>query len=64
MPENKVDEVFNRWRLARAATEVPKPGADGQATIDGSNSVWNGEIDASFIEPAHYLRRETAEGHI
>ena len=44
MPENKFDEVFNKRSLTRTVKEVPEPGADGHALIDGSQSAWNGGI--------------------
>jgi hypothetical protein len=36
MPENKVDEVFNKRSLTHTVKEVPEPGTDGHAYIDGS----------------------------
>lgn len=50
MPENKVDEVFNKRSLTRTVNELPEPGTDGRANIDGSKSAWNdGIIKTSFI---------------
>jgi hypothetical protein len=49
MPENKIDEVFNKRRLTPTVKDVSEPGTDGHALIDGSKSVWNGIIDTSFI---------------
>jgi hypothetical protein len=50
MPENKFDEVFNKRSLTRTVKEVPEPGNDGHALIDGSKSAWNGGIiNTKFI---------------
>jgi hypothetical protein len=49
MPEDKVDEVFDKRSLTRTVKILPEPGTDGHALIDGSKSVWNGIIDTSFI---------------
>ena|SRR5215813_1046031 len=49
MPENKIDEVFNKRSVTRTVKEVPEPGSDSHALIDGSKSAWNGIIDTSFI---------------
>jgi len=35
MPENKAVEVFNKRSLPRTVKEVPEPGTDGQALIEG-----------------------------
>jgi hypothetical protein len=50
MPDNENSEVFNRRTHSRAATEVPGPGTDNHATVDCSNSVWNGITNAPFIK--------------
>jgi hypothetical protein len=50
MPENKADEVFNKRSLTQTVNELPKPGTDNHALIDGSKSAWNdGIIKTSFI---------------
>jgi len=50
MPENKVDEVFNKLSLTRTVKQVPEPGADNHAIIDGSRSPWKDTvINTSFI---------------
>jgi len=50
MPENKADEVFNKRSLTQTVNELPKPGTDNHALINGSNSAWNdGIIKTSFI---------------
>jgi hypothetical protein len=49
MPENKVDEVFNKRSLTRTVNEL-QAGTDDHALINGSNSAWNdGIIKTSFI---------------
>jgi len=50
MPDSENNEVFNRRPQTRAAKEVPAPGTDNHATIDGSNSVWNGLANTPFIK--------------
>ncbi len=49
MPDNENNEVFNRRPQTCAAKEVPAPGTDNHATIDGSNSVWIGITNTPFI---------------
>src|SRR5262247_1454757 len=48
MSDNENNEVFNRRTQTRTAKEVPDPGADNHATIDGSNSLWNGITNTPF----------------
>src|SRR5215475_15416651 len=50
MPDSENNEVFNRRPQTSAAKEVPAPGTDNHATIDGSNSVWNGLANTPFIK--------------
>jgi len=50
MSDNENNEVFNRRPLTCAAKEVPDPGTDNHAAIDGSNSLWNGITNAPFIK--------------
>jgi hypothetical protein len=50
MPDNENSEVFNRLAQTRAAKEVPAPGKDNHATIDGNNSVWNGITNTPYIK--------------
>ena len=50
MPDNDNNEAFNRRTQTRAAKEVPEPGTDNHAAIDGSNGIWNGITNALFIK--------------
>ena len=50
MSDNENNEVFNRRPQACAAKEVPAPGTDNHAAVDGSNGVWNGITNAPFIK--------------
>jgi hypothetical protein len=50
MPDNENSEVFNRLAQTRAAKEVPAPGKDNHATIDGNNSVRNGITNTPYIK--------------
>jgi|SRR5215475_10559262 len=50
MSDNENNEVFNRRTLTCAAKEVPDPGTDNHATIDGSSSLWNGITNTPFIK--------------
>jgi hypothetical protein len=50
MSDNENNEVFNRRTQACAAKEVPEPGTDNQAAIDGCNGIWNGITNAPFIK--------------
>jgi hypothetical protein len=50
MSDNENNEVFNRRTQTRAAKEVPEPGTDNHAAIDGSNGIWNGIRNAPFIK--------------
>ncbi|SRR6266508_3147777 len=50
MPDSENNEVFNRRLKTCAAKEVPAPGTDNHATIDGSNSVRNGITKSPFIK--------------
>ena len=50
MSDNENNEVFNRRPLTCAAKEVPDPGTDNHAAIDGSNSLRNGITNAPFIK--------------
>ena len=50
MSDNENNEVFNRRSLTCAEKEVPDPGTDNHAAIDGSNGAWNGITNAPFIK--------------
>jgi hypothetical protein len=50
MSDNGNNEVFNRRPLTCAAKEVPDPGTENHAAIDGSNGLWNGITNAPFIK--------------
>src|SRR5215475_12199317 len=50
MSDNENNEVFNRRTQTRATKEVPEPGKDNHATIDGSNGLWNGITNTPFIK--------------
>jgi hypothetical protein len=50
MPDSENNEVFNRRTQTCAAKEVPDPGTDHHAAIDGSNGVWNGITKAPFTK--------------
>src|SRR5215510_9197568 len=50
MSDNENNEVFNRRTQTCAAKEVPDPGTDNHAAIDGSNGIWNGITNAPFIK--------------
>src|SRR5262252_5679175 len=50
MSDNENNEVFNRRTQTRTTKEVPDPGTDNHATIDGSNSLWNGITNTPFIK--------------
>jgi len=50
MSDNENNEVFNRRSLTCAEKEVPDPGTDNHAAIDGSNSLRNGITNAPFIK--------------
>jgi hypothetical protein len=50
MPDSVNNDVFNRRPLTCAAKEIPTPRTDNHATIDASNSVWNGITKSPFIK--------------
>ena len=50
MSDNENNEVFKRRPQTCAAKEVPAPGTDNHAIIDGSNSLWNGITNIPFIK--------------
>jgi len=50
MPDSENNEVFNKRPQTCAAKEVPAPGTDNHATVDGCNSVWIGITNTPFIK--------------